>query len=265
MGRFRHVIVALVVFGLVVPMGDADAQVRDTESECTGQAKYVIKGVDGSDSDAAIYELTATWCLERVFETTTVQDDPSSQNGSSDGTVTATATSQSATLSAADADDAKQLKRRGKKAKRGRRARRRGRGGSESTTSSRTRSERRLVSTCITNFQLATTSVGEADLLDATQAPVTDSESCSGRTYRFEGRFGHDYIEDIPGFTRNVITQTVSGTRIENYPLGRVGYFDVTVRFNRDGGASCVGSGCLPFKFCDLRIVTGNTVSCIRL
>jgi hypothetical protein len=265
MARLRLLVVAFVVLGLVVPATDGHAQVRDTESACGNSATFVLRGTDegitGFDDDDPIaeYNLTATWCLERTFETTSSTETVS--QSPSDGT----------TLSA-DTDDPKQLKRKkGRKAKRARRNRRRNTREPDDGTrpEQRNRTERRLVSTCMTNFQLAPTprGVDGVEFLSATTAEIGGGDPCVARTFRVEGRFGRDYIADVPGFTRSVIRQRVSGATLENYPAGRVGYFNFTVQFNRDSRAgTCMSAGChTPFEFCDVRIITGDDDTCVRL
>lgn len=264
MGRFRLAVATLVIICLALPVTDADAQTRDTERDCTGQASFVLRGTDDRSTEVASYRLDASWCLERVFETTTTEETVSDDT-SSDGTV-----------SAADADDGKKLKRKGKgkKGRRGRKGRKRSRRTEEpdERPRTRTRTERRLVSTCLTNFSVTAipTGIDGVDFLGATTKEVTGSDACSTRTISVEGRFGRDYIADVPGISRNVIRQTVSGTTFENYPLGRVGYFNFTVRFHRDTGAQCMSAGCqVPFEFCDLRMITSDDDadrdSCISL
>lgn len=264
MGRFRYAVATLVIICLAVPVADADAQTRDSERDCTGQASFTLHGVDGGATQVAAYRLDASWCLERVFETTT-REETVSEDPSSDGT-----------FSARDPDGTKELKRKGKKGKKGRKGRRgrkRTRRNDEPEgPRTRTRSERRLVSTCITNFSVTAVPAGidGVDFIGATRKDVPGSDACATRTISVEGRFGRDYITGVPGLSRNVIRQSVSGSTFENYPLGRVGYFNFTVRFHRDTGAQCMSTGCQsPFEFCDLRIVTSDSDadrdSCVSL
>lgn len=261
MGRFRFAVASLVIIGLVLPWTDSHAQTRDSESDCSGRASFALHGADGGNTQVATYRLDASWCVERVFETTT-SEETISDDTSSDGTV-----------SAAGADDTKQLKRKGKKGRKGKKARRRSRRGRDQEGSgqprTRTRTDRRVVSTCITNFtvQGTPTGVDGVDLIGAATTQAVGSDSCATRIVSVEGRFGRDYIRNVPGFTRSVIRQTVSGTTFENYPLGRLGYFNFSVQFHRDTGAQCMSAGCqTPFEFCDLRMVTDDDDdSCIAL
>lgn len=252
MGRLRYALATLVIVCLALPVTDANAQTRDTERDCTGTASFVLHSADGAPTPIATYRLDASWCLERVFETTT-REETVTDDGTSDGTF--------------DTDDGTELKRKGKKGKKGRKGRR-GRKRSRRTEEpdarprTRTRTERRLVSTCITNFSVTPrpTGVDGVDFIGATTKEVTGGDVCSTRTVSVEGRFGWDYIRDVPGISRNVIRQRVSGTTFENYPLGRVGYFNFIVRFNKDTGAQCMSSGCqTPFEFCDLRMITSDS------
>jgi hypothetical protein len=121
----------------------------------------------------------------------------------------------------------------------------------------------------MTNFRLEVVPTGAdegVDFLNATTKETT-TNGCTAHSFQIQGRFGQDYIRGIPSSRRSVLNQSIAGTTFENYPLGRVGFFDLTVQFNRDGAPSC--TDCVTgFEFCDLRIFDTDEPSddtCIHL
>ncbi len=251
MGRISYGIAAVVVLSLVVPAVADDAVAADSVVECGFGAQAIVNGRDG-DTPVASYKVLATWCVETVYETRTISEEPTadpSVSGADEGTKVEKDTKK------------------GKKGKKGRKAKRRRarRDRDEQARGPRTRTERRVVSTCITDFQVDGEAAGidvGVDLIDATTKDV--GSTCDGRAFRVEGRFGRDYVRGVPSETRSVLQETVSGITFQNYPLGRLGVFDVTVRFVRTGGASC--DACVAgFEFCDVRIVSSSGESCVHL
>jgi hypothetical protein len=249
MGRGRFVIAVFVILGLALPPITPDAQAAETAVECDSRAEMRTEGHDG-DTPVAAYVLRATWCIETTYETRTITD------GGSDDT---------ASDGSEETVKAKKKKQKGKKGKKARRRARRAK--KETSTRTTTRTERRVVSRCMTDFQLDAAPqplVDGVDLLGVTTTPVASGDACASRSFRVVGRFGRDYIAGVPPGDRSVISQEIAGTTIENYPLGRFGHFDVTVSFGRDGGGTC--NGCVPaFEFCDVRIAIDDDASCIRL
>jgi hypothetical protein len=127
------------------------------------------------------------------------------------------------------------------------------------------RRQRGALVSCMTDFEITATAKtvnGGVDLLYATSRQL-DGDTCAGRAYRIEGRFGEDYIDDVPPGARTLITQTLFGSRMEVYPLGRVGGFDITVRFGANGSGTCEGCA-VDFAFCDVRFVSDRSVTCLH-
>jgi hypothetical protein len=252
MGRGRLFIAVLVALCLTVPPIAGEAQAAETSLQCGFSSEVKADGFDGTRAVAS-YVVRATWCIETTYETRTITEDVPSDELSSGS-------------DEAKVDKAKKKKAKGRKAKK--RARRRSKrsdgGGSGSTP--RTRTERRVVSTCVTDFQLDAeprTLVDGAHLIGATTTPTTTGDACSSRSYRVVGRFGRDYIAGVPGFARSVISEGIDGLTLENYPLGRFGTFDIDVHFTKDG-ARC--DRCLPsFEFCDVRVVGDTSSTCVNL
>lgn len=254
MARGRSFIAVFVMSCLAVPaMGPEAHADRQTSVECGFSSDVTTNGFDG-DTAVASYKVRATWCVETIYETRTITEDASSGDelsGSSDD---------------AKVEKAKK-KQKAKKGRKGKRARKRAKrkNGSGGPTT-RTRTERRVVSECITDFELDAEpqTISGADLIGVTTTQAATSDACATRSYRVVGRFGRDYVRDVPSATRTVITETVAGVTLENYPLGRLGHFDVVVSFARDGGATC--QGCVPsFEFCDVRVLYDEDASCVRL
>jgi hypothetical protein len=250
----RFVVAVFVALCLMLPPIAPDAHAADTAVECGFTSEVRTEGHDG-DTAVATYVVGARWCIETTYETRTITEGSSGEE-ISDGS------------DQAQADKAKK-KQKAKKGRKGKKARKRAARRSKNQTSSRTttRTERRVVSTCMTDFELDAEPqalVGGVDPIGFTTTPVAGGDACASRAYRIAGRFGRDYIAGVPSETRSVISQEIGGTTVENYPLGRLGHFDVTVTFARDGGARC--ERCVPaFEFCDVRIVTGDDASCVRL
>jgi hypothetical protein len=138
------------------------------------------------------------------------------------------------------------------------------RGAATSTNGTRKGRRGALVS-CMTDFAVAvqTKTVNDGvDFLRATTKQI-EGDDCAGRAYRIEGRFGEDYIDNVPSGARSLIVLPLLGSTFEVYPLGRVGAFDITVRFTPNGGAC---ERCTPdFDFCDLRVFAATSTSCVRL
>jgi hypothetical protein len=246
------VVAVLVGLSLALPPIVPDAHAADTEVRCGLTSEVKTDGFDGTRS-VATYVVRATWCVETTYEAVTITERSSSDDELS-----------------GSSDEPKVEKKKGKKGKKGRRARKRskrskGDGGGGSSTP-RTRTERRAVSTCITNFELdaePATHVDGAHLIGVTTTQSTDGDACATRSYRVAGRFGRDYVAGVPGGARTVLRQQVGGLMFENYPLGRFGSFDIVVHFAREGSARC--ERCVPsFEFCDVRIVGERSSTCVR-
>jgi hypothetical protein len=249
MGRGRFFIAVLIALGLALPpIGSAAYADTSTEVECGFTSEVRTDGFDASTAVAS-YVVRATWCIETTYETRTITEQPSSEE-----------------LSASD--DAKAAKAKKAKGKKGKKARRRAkrRAKDRSSSAPTTRTERRIVKTCMTDFHLdavPSTLVDGAGLIGVTTSE-TSGNACAGRSYHVVGRFGREYVPGMEFLERSVVSQTVAGVTTQNYPLGRLGHFDFTVSFPRDGGAIC--DRCVPnFKFCDVRIVYGNDASCLHL
>ena len=254
MARGRSIVAVFVMVCLALPAVASEAA-ADTETtiECGFTSQATTNGFD-DETAVASYTLGATWCIQTTYETRTIVENTSSGD------------ELSSSSDDAKVDKAKKSKkgRKGKKAKRARRrAKKRSKAGSSTP---RTRTERRVVKACITDFQLDTdprTFVDGAGLIGVTTTEMP-GDACGSRSYHVQGRFAHEYVSTLRFVPRSVVRQTIAGLTVENYPLGRVGYFDIVVRFARDGGATC--ERCVPsFRFCDVRLASSNASDCVRL
>lgn len=248
MRRGRLVVAVFVGLCLALPPVGHEASAADTVVECGFGGDVVTNGVDGSTT-VATYRLSATWCVETTYETRTFTEGPSSDDQQVEKATKAS---------------------KKKSGRQGKRARKRAKRAKEPSSPSapRTRTERRVVSECITDLQIEAdpqTLVTGAELIGVTTTQVPAGDPCSSRSYRVVGRFGRDYVAGVPGVERSVISQTVAGVTLENYPFGRFGQFDITATFSRVGGATC--NGCVPeFAFCDVRIAYDDDEDgCLRL
>lgn len=121
--------------------------------------------------------------------------------------------------------------------------------------------------TCMTDFAMTTTPEtvnNGVDFLGATTTPI-EGDACAGQAFSIKGTFGEDYIDNVPSFERDVIVEREAGITIENYPLGKVGHFDITVRFSATGSGSCERCE-TDFVFCDLILTTSisSQGACVR-
>ena len=251
MGRGRFALAVFVALCLVLPPVAQDAHAADAEVECGFSSAVQTDGFDETTAVAS-YVVRATWCVETTYETRSITEDAPSDAAVSDGS------------DEAKVDKAK--KKKAKKGKKGKRRRKRGKRSKDTGTKTRTRTERRAVSTCMTDFQIDAeplTHVAGAGLIGVTTTLVTGGDACASRSYRVVGRFGRDYVPGVPGVSRTVIRQDLGGVTVENYPLGRVGYFDIAVHFDR-AGARC--DRCTPsFVFCDVRLASDDAASCLHV
>lgn len=250
MGRGRFVVAVSVALCLALPPVAQEAHAADSAVDCGFSAVAQTRGFDGS-TGVATYVVRATWCVETIYESRTVTEDDPTDAAVSDGS------------DDAKVDKAKKKKAKGKKGKRRRKRERR----SKDETRTRTRTERRAVKTCMTDVQVEAeplTHVAGATLIGSTTTQITSADACASRSYHVVGRFGRDYVPGVAGVSRSVIRQEIGGVAVENYPLGRVGYFDITVHFDRGGGARC--DRCLPsFAFCDVRFASGDDAGCLHI
>jgi hypothetical protein len=128
------------------------------------------------------------------------------------------------------------------------------------------RRSRAPVATCMSNFDMkVTTTVANSGVVfkGASTKPL-DGDACGGRAFRITGTFVEEYVNPMSAIPRSVVKVPVSGVTIENYPLGKVGDFDITVRFATAGDAGCENCE-RDFPFCDVRLSSSDAASCIHL
>jgi hypothetical protein len=224
--------VCAVVFGLVFPAsGHASASSDTTGSQCGFSSVLTVFGNDGGDRVAS-YAVRASWCVDRQVTTTSVKT--------------------------ADAKDRRGSAKAARKRHRHRKIN--GGGGGGGGQSSQT------VTTCITNFQMSTqaTPMASGVVFRNESVTPTTGDSCTTRAFRIQGKFFTDYVDGVPSslVTRDSSSADVPETneRVEIYPAGRVGPFDISVTFTSDGTGFC--SGCTTdFNFCDARLYNAASSS----
>lgn len=218
-----------VVFALVFPASGHASASTTTGLQCGFSSVLTVFGNDGGDRVAS-YAVRSSWCVDRQVTTTSTNS-----------------------AGAKDRRGSAQAARKRHKHRKNNGGSGGGGGGSGSTQPSQT------FTSCITNFQMSTQATPMASGVVFRNESVTSAtgDSCTTRSFRIQGKFFTDYVDGVPSslVARDSVSADVPETneRVELYPAGRVGPFDISVSFTSDGTGLC--SGCsTDFNFCDARL-----------